>query len=138
MSQENVEIVRNVYEGLNLRDWDVVFRDAHENFELTTQLGPDPGTRRGRERVMQFLEDYLASFDAFVWEPEEFFEGDDQVVAFVRTRALPRGGNVDLVVRNGWWWTIRDGVILSVKSFPEPGRALEAAGLSEQDAHADS
>ena len=138
MSQENVEIVRGVYEALNRGDWDAVFRDAHENFELTTQLGPDPGTRRGREPVMQLLEDYLASFDAFVWEPEEFFEGDDQVVAFVRTRALPRGGNVDLVVRNGWWWTIRDGVILSVKSFPEPGRALEAAGLSEQDARADS
>ena len=87
---------------------------------------------------MQFLEDYLASFDAFVWEPEEFFEGDDQVVAFVRTRALPRGGNVDLVVETAGGWTIRDGVILSVKSFPEPGRALEAVGLSEQDAHADS
>jgi len=131
MSQENVEIVRSVYEALNRGDWDAVPRDAHENFELTTQLGPDPGTRRGREPVMQFLEDYLASFDAFVWEPEEFFEGDNQVVAFVRTRALPRGGNVDLVVRNGWWWTIHDGVILSVKSFPEPERALEAAGLSE-------
>ena len=131
MSQENVNIVRRVYEALNRRDWDTVFRNAHKDFELTTQLGPDPGTRRGRKGVMEFLEDYLAAFDAFIWEPERFFEGGDRVVAFVTTRALPRGGSVDLVVRNGWWWTIRDGVILSVKSFPEPERALEAAGLSE-------
>jgi ketosteroid isomerase-like protein len=131
MSQENVEIVRRVYQALNRRDWETVFRDAHQDFELTTQLGPDPGTRRGRERVMEFLEDYLAAFDAFIWEPEQFFEGQDRVVVFVTTRALPRGGSVDLVVRNGWWWTIRNGVILSVTSFPEPGRALEAAGLSE-------
>jgi ketosteroid isomerase-like protein len=118
MSQENVEIVRNVYQALNRRDWDTAFRDMHPDFELTTQLGPNSGTRRGRERVTEFFEDYLATFDAFIWEPEKFFEGDDQVVAFVRTRALPRGGSVDLVVRNGWWWTIRDGVILSVKSSP--------------------
>ena len=131
MSQDNVEKVRSVYEALNRNDWDAVFRDAHEDFELTTQLGPDPGTRRGRERVMEFLVDYLSAFDAFIWEPEQFFEGGDRVVAFVTTRALPRGGSVDLVVRNGWWWTIRDGVILSLKSFPEPERALEAAGLSE-------
>jgi ketosteroid isomerase-like protein len=129
MSQENVEIVRSVYEALNRRDWGTVFRDVHQDFELTTQLGPDPGTRRGREPVMEFLEDYLAAFDRFIWEPQQFFEGGDRVVAFVTTRALPRGGSVDLVVRNGWWWTIREGVLLSVKSFPEPEKALQAAGL---------
>ena len=131
MSQENVELVRSVYEALNSRDWDAVFRDTHPDFELTTQLGTTAGTRRGRERVTEFLEDYLAAFDAFIWEPEQFFEGRDRVVGFVTTRALPRGGSVELVVRNGWWWTVRDGVIVSVKSFPEPAKALEAAGLSE-------
>jgi ketosteroid isomerase-like protein len=136
MSQENVrrkKIARNVYQALNRRDWDTAFRDMHPDFELTTQLGPNSGTRRGRERVTEFVEDYLATFDAFIWEPEKVLRRRRSVVAFVRTRALPRGGSVDLVVRNGWWWTIRDGVILSVKSFPEPDRALEAAGLSEQE-----
>jgi ketosteroid isomerase-like protein len=131
MSQENVEIVRNLYEALNRRDWDAVFRDTHPDFELTNERGPNAGTRRGRKRVAEFAEDYFAAFDKFIWEPEQFFEGGDQVVAFVTTRARPRGGSVDLVVRNGWWWTIRDDVILSVKSFPEPERALEAAGLRE-------
>ncbi len=110
MSQENVEIVRNVDEALNRGDWDVVFRDAHENFELTTQLGPDPGTRRGRERVMQFLEDYLAR-STLSSGARSVFRRRRPGGGLRRTRALPRGGNVDLVVRNGWWWTIRDGVI---------------------------
>ncbi len=49
MSQENVEIVRHVYEAFNRRDWDsVLVEHAHENFELTTQRDADlSGTLRG-------------------------------------------------------------------------------------------
>ena len=46
-------------------------------------------------------------------------------------RARPKGGSADLVVRNGHLWTLRDGTILSMKSFPDPNEALEAVGLSE-------
>jgi ketosteroid isomerase-like protein len=131
MSQQNVEIVRNVYEAVNRRDWDAIFRDAHPDVEMTTQRGPNSGTHRGRKRVTAFLEDYIAAFDTFIWEPEEFFAGGDQVVAFVTSRSRPRGGSVDLAVRNGHCWTIRDRAILAIETFPEPKRALQAAGLHE-------
>jgi ketosteroid isomerase-like protein len=131
MSRENVVIVRNAYDAFNRRDWDALFRVSHADFEMTTQRGPDAGTRRGRERVTEFAEDYIAAFDELIWDPEEFFEGGDQVVVFVTIRARPRGGSVDLVIRNGHCWTVRDGAIVSMKTFPEPERALEAAGLRE-------
>ena len=51
MSQENVEVVRRVYDALNHGDWDAVFRDMHPDFEMTTQRGPSAGTRRGRDGV---------------------------------------------------------------------------------------
>jgi ketosteroid isomerase-like protein len=131
MSQENVEIVRRFYDALNDGDWDAVFRDAHPDIELTTQRGPNAGTRRGREGVQGFGEDYLAAFDRSVIEPEQFFEKGDQVVVLVTRRARPKGGSVDIVVRNGHLWTVRDGRILSMKSFPDPEKALETAGLPE-------
>jgi ketosteroid isomerase-like protein len=131
MSQENVEIVRRCYDALNRRDWDAAFREMHADFELTTQRGPNAGTRRGRERVAEFLEDYIAAFDSLVWDPEHFFEGGDQVVAFVTSRSRPSGGNVDLEVRNGHRWTVRDGIIVSMTTYPERERAVEAAGLGE-------
>jgi ketosteroid isomerase-like protein len=131
MSQENVEVVRAIYEAFNRRDWDAVFRDADAEFALTTQLGPAAGTRRGREDVVTFAEEYSGAFDTLIWEPEEFFEREDQVVAFVSVRSRPRGGGVDLVVRNGHLWTIHDGVVLSMESFPKPESALEAVGLEE-------
>ena len=51
MSQENVEIVRRVYEAANRSDWDAAFRAAHPEFEATFQRGPFAGTHRGREAV---------------------------------------------------------------------------------------
>jgi hypothetical protein len=50
MSKENVEMVRSVYEPLNRGDWEAVFRDAHPEFEITTQRGPVPGRIGGRRR----------------------------------------------------------------------------------------
>jgi ketosteroid isomerase-like protein len=131
MSQENVEIVRRVYDALNRGAWDAAFRETHADFEMTTQRGLDAGTLQRREAVQRFGEDYVAMFDSLVLEPEEFLANGDQVVVVVTRRARPRGGSVDIVVRNGHLWTVRDGAILSMKSFPDPEDALTAAGLRE-------
>jgi ketosteroid isomerase-like protein len=131
MSEENVEIVRGVYDALNSLDWDAVFRDMHPNIEVMFQRAPDAGTLRQREAVQRFLEDYLGAFEEMTFEPEKLFENDDQVVVLVTRRARPKGGSGEMVVRNGHIWTVRDGTILSMRSFPDPEKALEAAGLGE-------
>jgi hypothetical protein len=58
MSQENVEIVRRVYDAINRRDWDAVFRDAHPDFDMTTQRGLNAGELRRRDAAEGFLEDF--------------------------------------------------------------------------------
>jgi uncharacterized protein len=131
MSQENVEIVRRLYDALNRGDWDAVFLDTHPDFEIALQRAPDGGTHRRREAVQRFGEDYIEAFDNMVFEPEKFFENGDQVLVLLTRRARPKGGSTDLVVRNGHLWTVREGRILSMKSFPDPDKALEAVGLSE-------
>jgi ketosteroid isomerase-like protein len=132
MSQAHAEIVRAIYKAFNRRDWDALFRDMDPNFAFTYHnVGTSAGTRRGREEVVAFSEEYGGSFDRLSWEPEELFERTGQIVAFVGVHSRPPGGSVDLVVRNGHLWTIRDGVVLSLESFPDPEAALEAAELQE-------
>jgi ketosteroid isomerase-like protein len=131
MSQENVEIVRKVYKALNRRDWDAGFHDMDPAFEMTLQRAPGPGTRRGRKQVQEFVEEYSAAFDKHIYEPEEFLQNGDQVVVLLTRRARPKGGSGEMVVRNGHLWTVRDGTILSMKSFPDPEEALKATGLRE-------
>jgi uncharacterized protein len=129
MSQENIEIVRSVYEAFNRRDWDAAFRDQHPDTELTTPPGPNAGTYRGREEIQGFWEEMLTPFDTWTAEPEECFEHGDQVVAVVKGRARPKGSSAELENRTGHLWTLRDGAVVSMRMFPQPEKALEAAGL---------
>ena len=131
MSRENVEIVRRVFEALNRGDWDAVFQDVHPDFEMTTQRGPNAGTHQGREGVQRFGEDYIEAFDNFTVEPESFHTSGDQVVVLVKRRGRPKGGSVDMVIRNGDLFTVRDSKIVSMRTFPDPEKALEVVGLRE-------
>ena len=131
MSQANVEVVRRVYEAVNRRDWDDAFRAAHPEFEATFQRGPFAGTHRGREAVQAQLADQREAFDSVMMEPLELHDSGDQVVAMVRSRLRPRGSSAEFEIRNGHLWTVRDGEILSLLTFPSPEQAFEAAGLRE-------
>jgi ketosteroid isomerase-like protein len=139
MSQENVEIVRNVYEALNRRDWDAVFRDAYPDFIVhLPESGMNVGSVQGRDGVVKLFESYSEAFAFFHVEPEEFFEADDQVVVFVHIPARGRGSGAEVELRSAHVWTLRARKAARLEVFPERQEALEAVGLSEQDAHADS
>jgi ketosteroid isomerase-like protein len=132
MSQENVEVVRQVFEAFNRGDWDAVFRDLHPDFELTTPTrGLDAGTFRGREEGQGYWEDWFEPYEAVTVEPVKFYENGDQVVVFVKARLRPRGSSAEMEVLTGHLWTFRDGTAVSLRLFPEHEQALEAAGLRE-------
>ena len=128
MSQENVEIVRRCYAALDRRDWEGLWREAHPDFELRTQL---QGSRLGPDEAQAFIEDQFGAFESWEVAPERFFESDDQVVAFVVIRSRPRGSNGEITIKIAHVWTLRDGTVLIIETFPQREKALEAAGLSE-------
>ena len=128
LSQENVEIVRRIYESINAGDWDAAFRDVDEDAELETQLS---GSFRGRSEIRRFYEDQAAAFAFLSVEPDEILDAGDQIVALLRVRGQPHGSTAEIKVRVGNLWTIRDGTVVSLRSFPKREEALEAAGLSE-------
>ena len=132
MSQENVEVVRSIYGSLNDGDWDKAFRLVAPEFEVTFQRGPNAGTHRGREAIRAVLEDQREAFAAWNIEVERVIEGGDEVVvAVIKSHLRPKGTEAEFEIRNGHIWTIREGAALSLRGFPNPEEALEAAGLSE-------
>ena len=128
MSEENVEIVRRCYAALDRRDWEGLWREAHPDFELRTQL---QGSRLGPDEAQAFIEDQFAAVESWEVAPERFFESDDQVVAFVVIRSRPRGSSGEITIKIAHVWTLRDGTVLIIETFPQREKALEAAGLSE-------
>jgi len=127
--QENLQAIQSIYEAVSRRDWDAAFRHQAPDIELTTPPGPNGGTYRGREEVQRFWEEMLMPFEEVSAEPKELFVSGDQVAVIVKGRLRPKGSSAEIELRNGHLWTFRDGKARSMRMFPSPQEALEAAGL---------
>ena len=130
MSQENVEIVRRIYEAFNHRDLAGGLELVGPDFEWIPPGRSFEASVRGRETVQRFLEDQVTTLGLQV-QPEEFFEKGDRVVAFVRVKAQGQasGAGVEILAAN--IWTFRNGTPVRGEVYAERAEALEAAGLSE-------
>jgi ketosteroid isomerase-like protein len=137
MSQENVEIVKAFFEAWNAGDMDAVRELYHPDAILRmAEAWPEPGPYFGREAVMREFEQLRETWDADTTEEISVIDVGDRVAVRFIWRGSGRGpeANVELTAIH----TVRKGSILAAEYFLDYAEALEAMGLSEQDAHADS
>jgi ketosteroid isomerase-like protein len=76
--------------------------------------------------------------DEVRFEPVEFIGAGDQVVVPGRMIGIGRASGVKAEQSVTQVWTLRDGLAVRMSTYLDKQSALEALGLSEQDAHADS
>jgi ketosteroid isomerase-like protein len=139
MSQENVEIVRRAMDAFNRSDLDGAMRDTDAEVELdwSRSRGLQAGIYRGQEASRGFWASWLEMFDRVVVIPEEFIECGEHVVV-PNTAHLQGRDGVEVEAKSVSVVTLRNGRIVEWRLYQERAEALEAVGLSEQDAHADS
>lgn len=137
MSRENVETVRASNEAWTRGDWDGL-RDAYDPDVLmrTVDEWPEAGPHFGRDAVLRFFEQLRATWDTNELETISLTDADDRVVGHYVLHGVGRGPDARIDVANVV--TFRRGKIIMIEYFWHHREALEAVGLSEQDAHADS
>ncbi len=137
MSEENVEIVRRVYQRFSEGDFraSVELLDPNVVMVLGAAFGPEaPGgaTYLGAEAVTTYTRDYLLKpWTDFTMEAEEFVAAGDSVLVGVRQRGVGRDSGVPTELRYSTLWSFRGGKVIRIESFRTRAEALEAAGLSE-------
>jgi ketosteroid isomerase-like protein len=142
MSRENVEIVYRASDAFNRRDLQALAEMTHEDLEFSSVLtAVDAGgsTYRGSQTWATY---FARMDDAWGdWRAADFraFDaGDDRVAAVFRLVGTGKssGARVDRTIGLAYW--LRYGKLWRMRSYLDLSEALEAVGLSEQDAHADS
>lgn len=134
MSQENVEIVRRVFEAVSRRDVDAALASAADEFVIdwSNSIGPAKGIYRGKERVREFSTAFLEAFEYVQWHPEEIVDVDEsRVIVVNHARVRGRGSGVEVDAVGAQLWTISGGKARSMKLYQSKAEALEAAGLRE-------
>jgi ketosteroid isomerase-like protein len=139
MSQENVEIVRHGLEAWNRRDRTTWVASFHPDAELdwSRSRGPLMGVYRGHDGLETFWDAWFSTFGQNQVETHGFTEVGSEVVV-PNTAHLQGRQGIEVIARSTFVFSVGNGQITRLRMFQEHAEALEAVGLSEQDAHADS
>ena len=137
MSQENVEVVRATFEAWNAGDMDAIREQYDPDVIARTPEGvPEPGPYVGREAVIRFWEQQRETWDADALELiGDFIHAADRVAVRFIWHGAGHGPEWNMELTGVY--TVRNGKIRTAEFFRDHAEALEAVGLSEQDAHDD-
>src|SRR5687768_3644135 len=137
MSQENVNLIRGVYEAAATRDRTTPLAALCDpGIELDVSeagWGDLTGQDRyhGHDGLRTLFKEWYAAWDDYEDHLERLIDAGDKVVALVTSRGRGRASGVPVELKTPAVWIIRKGKIIRVAWFQTPEQALAAAGLSE-------
>jgi hypothetical protein len=145
----NVEIVRSLGEHFPEDPLALTREERLQHLEraLAAPTWPDveiamvaPGgwaaERKGLDGYMEGWDDWLAPFDSFRLEFEDFLDAGDSVVVLVRQFARPKGAGADLENAGAAVFKFREGKIERIEFHLSRDDALRSAGLEPERAKA--
>src|SRR5215212_3444485 len=148
MSQENVDRLRVAYEGLDRPETvravveagdSELFAPDFELHQTSDVIGTKGVFRGGPDAFRKSLSEVQEAFEDLTFRAEKFLEAPDgEIVVFVHVRTRGRGSGVETDARIAHVWTFRDDKATRMVVVIDRAAALEAVGLPEQDAHANS
>lgn len=95
------------------------------------------GVRRGLSEIRREYESVEETWDEHRFETQELIDAGDRVVIFQREYQRGRSSGVELVVDAASIVDLRDGRVVRIQGYMDRAAALNAAGLSAQDAGRD-
>jgi hypothetical protein len=96
------------------------------------------GVYHGTVSVRRFWREWLSAWETVQFE-YQLVDAGDSVVVLLDQWMRGRSTGIELPLgKYAHIYTFRDGLVVHWKVYMSQSQALEAVGLSEQDAHADS
>jgi ketosteroid isomerase-like protein len=133
MSQEAIEIVRQVFDAFNSERIERVLELTDPDFEVEVppELSAEPDVYRGHDGVRRYFESFQDAMEEIRFESEGFWDAGESVVAAMLITAKGRRTAIPVEQRITAVWSIRDGRALRVKVFASCSEALDEVGLTE-------
>ena len=135
MSQENVEIVRTIYDEWGRGN----LQAGVSHFDPRIMFIPYEGRPDGKSHyvgtkgIAEFMRTWLTEWTDFSITAEELADAGDSVVVAQRQRATGKTSGVQAELSFFAVWTFRGRAVIRMEHFRDRDAALEAAGLGSTD-----
>ena len=134
MSEENLDVVRRIYDAAARRDAVIPFEIYAEDiiWDMSNSrralLAMKP-VYHGHEGVRQYWRENVSVFGEVDFEVEELIDAGDQVLAVIREREVGRASGVPVETTHLAVYTLRGGKVIQMQVFDDRQQALKAVGL---------
>jgi ketosteroid isomerase-like protein len=128
MSQENVEIVRGVYDAWMRGDF--TRGDAFDpEVEFVMSDWPEATKTRGLEAMARAWRASLNAWEDFRAAPGEVFDAGEHVVVITHVTARGKSSGVETKASTATMWTLEGGKVVRLALYWDGSKAMRAAGL---------
>jgi ketosteroid isomerase-like protein len=133
MSEENVEVVRRLFDALARGDFEGATSELDPNAEWhNTAVFPGPKVVRGATAIVDFLRDMFAAYSGSEGTIENIADADDTVVVEIHSRARGARSGIPIDARWANTFRLRHAKVVRVDTHGRYAEALQAAGLRER------
>jgi ketosteroid isomerase-like protein len=139
--------IRRAYEAQNRRDYPLLSVWSASKLEMRAVLPPRSNEGMlldldesyvGKRAIADFMERWDEAWTDFRFDPDELLDLGATQLVFAHARGSARASGIEWKQPFVHVFTTEKGLLVRLEAYIEVAQALEAVGLSEQDAHADS
>ncbi len=134
MSQENVELVRELFESFlgGDQEWTARLVDPEVEFHGTVGGLEEGRIAHGLSQIVETFEaEDLEAWEERRLEPQEFIDAGDNVVVLLHEYRRGRGSGVELESDTAIVFAVRNERVVRIQGYMDRAAALKAAGLRE-------
>ena len=131
MSQEDVVVVRQMYDAFHGGDAEGAINHFAPDVTVDATTRPDGEVGKGREALVRIIASWVDSFDDWREEIEAIRDLGDHVLVAARQIGRGKASGLETELRYALLYRVEDGKISSMTFYFNVADALEAVGLSE-------
>jgi ketosteroid isomerase-like protein len=130
MSQQNIEVVRRLYEAWRRDGFGVVPELMDPAVEwVNPSYAVETGTRHGYEGFAAASEALSSVYGDYRVSSARFYDVEDRVAVTGRMSTRSLGNEIPIDATRGYVFDIRDGRVVRFAWFNDPAEALREIGL---------
>ena len=129
MTKSNLKVIQDGFEAFNTGGVEGILSFIHPDFVATTppELASEPDTYEGHEGVRRWFDSFYEVMDEIRWEPHEFHEAGEKVIAEFTLHARGRSTGLEFGQHAFQVWTLQDGKAIGIDLYPTLEEAQAAA-----------
>jgi ketosteroid isomerase-like protein len=132
MSEENVEVVKAVFDAWTSRDPATALGYIDPDIEVDNTRSSFRGeakTARGAEALQASVASWFETLDSIEFFPKNYIASGDRVIVWFTVSAKGRGSGVPVNARLAAVYTVREGKVSRFETFDSLAEAASAVGI---------